>query len=136
MLCLQSTLTAMGLRVTSVQMQAATAVVPPPKDTSAGMTTSAIVGLCVAAFLAVLLAAGAYYVCVHRQCISWSNKVRLPHLAHCTGTLPATNLSRVPAQHKIHKNIWRIQVVLRVRFHRMLSCRTGWPMSKQLRECE
>lgn len=85
----------MGLRVTSVQMQAATAVVPP-KDTGAGMTTSAIVGLCVAAFLAVLLAAGAYYVCVHRQCISWSNKVCLPYLAHCTGTVVVTIFPTVP----------------------------------------
>lgn len=65
----------MGLQVTGVQMQAATAVVPPPKDSSGGMMTSTIVGLCVAAFVAVLLAAGAYYVCVHRQCLSWSNKV-------------------------------------------------------------
>ncbi|CAL8468734.1 g8274 [Coccomyxa elongata] len=72
---LQSTLNAMGLRVTRVQMQAATAAVPPLEDTTGGLTTSAIVGLCVAAFLAVLLAAGAYYVCVHRQCLSWSNKV-------------------------------------------------------------
>lgn len=64
--------------MSSVQLQAATAAVPVPKDSGGGLQTSAIVGLCVAAFLAVLLAAGAYYVCVHRQCLSWSNKVNLP----------------------------------------------------------
>ncbi|EIE22301.1 hypothetical protein COCSUDRAFT_47820 [Coccomyxa subellipsoidea C-169] len=72
---LQGALRAAGLGVTGVQLQAATAVVPAPKDSSGGMMTSTIVGLSVAAFVAVLLAAGAYYVCVHKQCLSWSNRV-------------------------------------------------------------
>lgn len=53
--------------------------------------TSTIVGLSVAAFVAVLLAAGAYYVCVHKQCLSWSNRVRCIARLHCDSTLTVSS---------------------------------------------
>ena len=66
---------AQGLRVTAVALQAAAAVVPSLSQSGAGIATSAIVGMIVAGALAVLLALGCYWACIHRQCCSRTRKV-------------------------------------------------------------
>jgi hypothetical protein len=75
--CVQAAARQQGLQITSVQLQAATAIVPTftGGGGGGGMSTSAIVGLTAVAFFGVLLAAGAYYVCVHRQCLSHARRV-------------------------------------------------------------
>ena len=73
---LQGAMQQQGLQVTGVDLSTFAAVVPIGTGQGAsGMSTTAIVGLVVAAFIAVLLAAGCYWACIHRQCCSRARRV-------------------------------------------------------------
>lgn len=73
---LQDAMQQQGLKATAVTLSAVAAVVPGGSGQgSSGMSTTAIVGLVVAAFIATLLALGCYWACIHRQCCSRARKV-------------------------------------------------------------
>jgi FtsZ-interacting cell division protein ZipA len=75
-LLMQGAMQQQGLQVTAVTLSAVAAVVPAGAGQgAAGMSTTAIVGLVVAAFIATLLALGCYWACIHRQCCSRARKV-------------------------------------------------------------